>query len=151
MFETTRDTAARDAIAASWERCERQYKLLRDTARPIMRLQSSEITPRLERIVEHTGGRQGFFRQLATVAGQVGHCLVVTDAEGILVRLETGGARNRDRGLERDHLGVVLERAHCRNERRLDGHADRTGVHGSRERSLLFQIEGFRLHRCSHP
>lgn len=85
------DTAAwTAAIAASWDRCARQYKLRRDAGNPIMRLQSSEIAPRLEQIVERTGGRQGHFRQLASAAGEVGHCLVVTDADGVLVRLETG-------------------------------------------------------------
>lgn len=82
----------KDAIAASWDRCARQYKLLSDTGRPILRLQSSEVTPRLEQIVERTGGRQGFFQSLASVAGEIGHCLVVTDAEGVLVRLEHNGS-----------------------------------------------------------
>ncbi|MDB6176325.1 sigma 54-interacting transcriptional regulator [Paracoccus sp. Z330] len=86
--------AYQEAIAASWQRCERQHNLLRDASWPIMRLQASEIAPRLEQIVEQTGGRQGFFRQLAAVAGQVGHCLVVTDAEGVLIRLETGTDSN---------------------------------------------------------
>jgi transcriptional regulator of acetoin/glycerol metabolism len=34
-----------DAIAASWDRCARQYNLRHDTGRPIMRLQSSEVAP----------------------------------------------------------------------------------------------------------
>lgn len=81
-----------DAIAASWERCARQYKLRQDSGRPIPRLQSSEVAPRLEQIVESTGGRQGFFRHLASVAGEIGHCLVVTDADGVSVRIEHSGA-----------------------------------------------------------
>ncbi|PLS21196.1 sigma-54-dependent Fis family transcriptional regulator [Neptunicoccus cionae] len=84
----------KDAIAASWDRCARQYKLLSDTGRPILRLQTSEVTPRLEQIVERTGGRQGFFQSLASVAGEIGHCLVVTDADGVLVRLEHSGSRD---------------------------------------------------------
>ena len=81
-----------DAIAASWDRCARQYNLRHDTGRPIMRLQSSEVAPRLEQIVESTGGRQGFFQHLASVAGEIGHCLVVTDADGVSVRIEHSGA-----------------------------------------------------------
>lgn len=92
MTTGTDSDALREAIAASWDRCAGQYHLSRNAASPIMRLQASEIAPRLEMIVERTGGRQGHIRQLAAVAGEVGHCLVVTDAEGVLVRLETGRA-----------------------------------------------------------
>lgn len=94
MIEGTKASVYKQTIAASWERCERKHNLLRDAARPILRLQSSEIAPRLEQIVERTGGRQGIIRHLASVAGEVGHCLVVTDAEGVLVRLETGAGQN---------------------------------------------------------
>ncbi|MEQ6202282.1 hypothetical protein ABMC88_04435 [Sulfitobacter sp. HNIBRBA2951] len=81
-----------DAIAASWDRCARQRNLRRDTGRPILRLQFSEVGPRLEQIVESAGGRQGFFQHLASVAGEIGHCLVVTDADGVSVRIEHCGA-----------------------------------------------------------
>ncbi|SFR18607.1 sigma-54-dependent Fis family transcriptional regulator [Poseidonocella sedimentorum] len=89
MTRGTPDAPTREAIAASWERCERQHKLARDAAHPILRLQTSEIAPRLAHITERTGGRQGFFRQLAAVTGDGKRCLVVTDAEGVLVRLES--------------------------------------------------------------
>lgn len=102
---------ARAEIAASWERCARQHKLAHKAARPILRLQASEIAPRLERIVERTGGRQGFFRQLALVAGDGKRCLVVTDAEGVLVRLETASP---DQGVE-DWNGIAL--GSCWDER----------------------------------
>ncbi|MCP1167699.1 sigma-54-dependent transcriptional regulator family protein [Limimaricola litoreus] len=111
MTAGTTDLRRREEIAASWERCERQHKLTRDAARPILLLQASEIAPRLKRIVERTGGRQGFFRQLASVAGDGKRCLVVTDAEGVLVRLETAG---RDRDAE-DWNGIAL--GSCWDER----------------------------------
>lgn len=82
------ELSAESAIDASWQRCEQQHKLTRDAARPILRLQTSEVAPRLEKMVERTGGRQGIFRQLADIVTGAGHCLVVTDADGILVRLE---------------------------------------------------------------
>lgn len=81
-----------NAIDASWERCQRQHRLTRNVAHPILRLQSSEVAPRLEELVERTGGRQGVFRQLAEIVAEAGHCLVVTDADGILVRLESKDA-----------------------------------------------------------
>lgn len=76
------------ALGASWERCERKYKLARDTARPILRMQASEVGPRLEQMIERSGGRNGIFRQLAGIAAETGACLVVTDTDGVLVRLE---------------------------------------------------------------
>ncbi len=83
------------ALGASWQRCELKYKLARDTARPILRMQSSEVTPRLQEMIERTGGRNGIFRQLAGIAAETGACLVVTDADGVLVRLE-GKQGSRD-------------------------------------------------------
>lgn len=83
------------ALGASWERCELKYKLARDTARPILRMQSSEVAPRLEQMIERTGGRNGIFRQLAGIAAETGACLVVTDTDGVLVRLE-GKESGRD-------------------------------------------------------
>lgn len=87
-----------DAIAASWDRCARQYNLRHDTGRPILRLQSSEVAPRLEQIIESTGGRQGFFQHIASIAGEIGHCLVVTDADGVSVRIEHSGATSGSDG-----------------------------------------------------
>jgi len=84
--QTGRDSA----ISASWERCQKRYRLARDTARPILRLQSAEIAPRFEQVAERIGGRRGIFRQLAGIAVEAGHCLAVADTEGILVRLEDG-------------------------------------------------------------
>lgn len=94
-------TNAKDAIHSSWVRCERQYNLKRDAARPILRLQTSEVAPRLEAMIERTGGRHGIFRQLATLASEAGHCLVITDNDGILVRLENKAA-------EADWNGIAL-------------------------------------------
>ncbi|MBT0958422.1 sigma-54-dependent Fis family transcriptional regulator [Alphaproteobacteria bacterium KMM 3653] len=95
----------RDAIAASWDRCARQYNLRHDAGQPILRLQSSEVAPRLEQIVESTGGRQGFFQHLASVAGEIGHCLVVTDADGVSVRIEHSGVTNGSDGWNGIALG----------------------------------------------
>lgn len=111
MISDTTARLNREEIAASWERCERQHRLARDTARPILRLQVSEIATRLEQITERTGGRQGIFRQLASVARDGKRCLVVTDAEGVLVRLETA---DPDRGAENWH-GIGL--GSCWDER----------------------------------
>ncbi len=84
-----RTGTADPAIRASWLRCEADYQLRRRTARPILRLQSAEVAPRLERLVDLVGGRRGFIRHLADVAANTGRALVVTDADGVLVRLET--------------------------------------------------------------
>ena len=94
-----------DAIAASWDRCARRYRLRHDAGRPILRLQSSEVAPRLEQIVESTGGRQGFFQHLASVAGEIGHCLVVTDADGVTVRIEHSGTTSGSDGWNGIALG----------------------------------------------
>ncbi|WP_170402135.1 sigma-54-dependent Fis family transcriptional regulator [Ruegeria arenilitoris] len=88
MVETDNSLHFGNAISESWERCELKYKLVRDAARPILRLQSSEVAPRLEELVERSGGRQGIISQLAQLAANAGHCLVVTDTEGVSVRLE---------------------------------------------------------------
>ena len=69
------------AIRSSWERCERTHNLSRDVGNPILRLQTSEVAPRLEALIEHIGGRHGIFRKLAGVASDAGHCLVVTDKD----------------------------------------------------------------------
>ena len=82
-------TPVAQAIRSSWERCERVHGLNRDVGNPILRLQSSEVAPRLEALTEQIGGRHGIFRKLAQIASAAGHCLVVTDTDGILVRLET--------------------------------------------------------------
>lgn len=95
----------KDAIAASWDRCARQYNLRHDAGRPILRLQSSEVAPRLEKIVESTGGRQGFFQHLASIAGEIDHCLVVTDADGVSVRIEHSGATSGSDGWNGIALG----------------------------------------------
>jgi len=98
--------SAKAAINASWERCSRSYGLQRDVTSPILRLQSTEVGPRREALIEQTGGRQGIFRQLASVATRAGHCLVVTDRDGILVRLETKGSETNWHGIA---LGSVWD------------------------------------------
>ncbi len=98
-------------IAASWERCERQHNLVRDTTYPILRLRSSEVTPRFEQLVERTGGRRGIIRQLAEIAVAAGQCLVVSDADRILVRLE---CKNKGHS-EFEDYGIAL--GSCWDER----------------------------------
>ena len=100
------ETNSRDAILLSWSRCAHQYKLKRNAIRPIPRLQSSEVAPRLEAMVERTGGRHGIFRRLADIAADVGHCLVITDRDGILVRLESKEAGSDWNGIA---LGSVWD------------------------------------------
>jgi len=92
MTDQHTQTGALPAIVASWARCERDYNLKRNAAQPILRLQSSEVAPRLEEMIDRTGGKQGIFRQLATLAANAGNCLVITDRDGILVRLESKDA-----------------------------------------------------------
>ena len=84
--------ASNDAIRSSWSRCERQYNLHRDATHPILRLQASEVATRHEALIELSGGRHGIFRNLARIAAEAGQCLVITDKDGILVRLESGEA-----------------------------------------------------------
>ena len=84
------------AIRTSWERCDRQHQLSRHVRGPILRMQSSEIAPRLEQIVERTGGRIGIFRQVAEVATATGQCFSVADAEGVLVRVEGSRSQQQD-------------------------------------------------------
>lgn len=99
------------AIAASRERCEREYKLVRDSAHPILRLQSSEVLPRFEEMVERTGGRNGVFRQLAEIVAAAGQCLVVSDVDGILIRFEGVSDDNSDF----ENYGIAL--GSCWDER----------------------------------
>lgn len=93
------EAPASQAIQSSWERCESAYKLNRDVSNRILRLQSSEVAPRLEALTEQIGGHHGIFRKLAVIASAVGHCLVVTDKDGILVRLEVEGAETEWNGI----------------------------------------------------
>ena len=105
------DQSRQPAIDASWERCERQYTLARDSNKPIMRLQTSEVALRFEEMVERTGGRNGIFRQLGEIAASAGQCLVLTDADSVLVRLESKDKGSSD--FERE--GIVL--GSCWDER----------------------------------
>ena len=111
MIKTKNAISSENAIAASWERCERTHRLVRDAADPIMRLQSSEIAPRLDEVVERTGGRRGVIRQLAEIAIGAGQCLIVTDADGIVVRIESEHAARS----EFEHHGIAL--GSCWDER----------------------------------
>lgn len=79
----------KNAISASWTRCRERHKLSRTATQRILRLQSSEILPRLESILDRTSGCQGIFDQLANSAAATGNCLVVTDDNGIIVRLDS--------------------------------------------------------------
>ena len=99
MLGSFQKMPAKEAIYSSWRRCERDYNLKRDAAHPILRLQSAEIAPRLEAMIERTGGRQGIFSTLARIAADAGHCLVITDKEGILVRLESKEAEQDWNGI----------------------------------------------------
>ena len=101
MTDLQTENGSQNAINASWQRCEREYNLKRNAAQPILRLQSSEIAPRLEEVIERAGGRQGIFRQVAKIAFDAGHCLIVTDTDGIVVRLESKEA-------ETDWHGIAL-------------------------------------------
>lgn len=100
-----------DAINASWARCRQKHKLARNSAQQILRLQASEIAPRLESLLDRTSGNQGIFNQLAESAARAGNCLVVTDENGILVRLDS---KNSKRGDE-DWNGIAL--GSCWDER----------------------------------
>lgn len=94
IFES--ENGQQSAISASWKRCERKHRLARNTLRPILRLQSSEVAPRREELVERTGGHLGIFRQIADIAVRSGHCFSVADADGILVRREGKDAQKSD-------------------------------------------------------
>lgn len=78
-----------ESIKQSWERCEVEHGLVRSTAKPVLRLQSTEIAPRLEEVVERTGGRLGVFSELSKLSTDAGHSLVVADADGVVVRFES--------------------------------------------------------------
>ncbi len=88
MTKNASELGQRSAISASWERCEHKHRLARSTLRPILRLQSTEVRPRSEELIERTGGRLGIFRQVAEIAVRAGHCFSIADADGILVRRE---------------------------------------------------------------
>lgn len=89
MARNVQDHRHINAVAESLKRCERKHGLLPDTTHPIMRLQSSEVTSRYEEMVELTGGRRGIFRQLADAAVSAEQCFSVSDADGVIVRLES--------------------------------------------------------------
>lgn len=78
-----------DSISASWNRCENQHRLVRSTAKPVLRLQASEVMPRLDELLDRTGGRLGVFSELAKLGTDAGHALVVTDADGVVVRFDS--------------------------------------------------------------
>lgn len=82
------DASMSRAIQLSWERCEHAHGLNRNVGNPILRLQLSEVAPRLEALIEEIGGYHGIFQKLASIATAAGQCLVVTDTDGIVVRLE---------------------------------------------------------------
>ncbi len=89
MNEIETRFVAENAVNDSWDRCDRQHKLARNTSQPILRLQPSEVAPRLDELVERTGGRLGVFRQAAEVISNAGHSFLVADSDGVLVRLDT--------------------------------------------------------------
>ncbi|MEM7044175.1 MAG: hypothetical protein AAF543_15305, partial [Pseudomonadota bacterium] len=84
---------------------------MRETAYPILRLQSSEVTPRSEEMVERIGGHRGIFRQLAEIALNAGQCLVLSDTDRILVRVES---KDNDQSLF-ERYGIAL--GSCWNEK----------------------------------
>lgn len=92
MGELTNRQPFDETIKASWERCERQYGLVRATANPVLRLQASEIAPRHDELIDRSGGRLGVFSELSKLGKDAGHCLVVTDSDGIVVRFESPSA-----------------------------------------------------------
>ena len=99
MTNRNLEAYTRAAIQSSWERCAHAYKLNPDAGNPILRLQQSEVTPRREALIEQVGGHQGIFRKLAEIAADTGQCLVMTDKDGILVRLEVKGAETEWNGI----------------------------------------------------
>lgn len=100
------------ALSASWVRCERKHQMERSSARhATMRLLSSEITPRLEALLDRAAGNRRLLRQLAIISAQAGQCTVLTDASGIIVMLDSGdGRKNTD-----DWNGIAL--GSCWDER----------------------------------
>lgn len=92
MGELAQKQPLEDTIKASWERCELKHGLARATAKPVLRLQASEVAPRLDEFVDRSGGRLGVFTELSMLGMDAGHCLVVTDGDGIVVRFESPSA-----------------------------------------------------------
>ncbi|CAD0187200.1 Acetoin catabolism regulatory protein [Ruegeria sp. THAF57] len=111
MFNTQDKATPDAAIKASWERCKDQFNLTPSTSRPILRLRSAEVAPRLEEFTERSGGRLGIISELSNIAANAGHCLVVTDQDGVLVRLEGIGQDQT----EFEHNGIAL--GSCWDER----------------------------------
>ncbi|MGQ7848103.1 sigma-54-dependent Fis family transcriptional regulator [Granulosicoccus sp. 3-233] len=111
MASELRSSKYQKAIAESWDRCKHDFSLVQEAMYPVMRLQSTEVTPRLEAMVDKIGGRRGIFQRLADIAGHAGHCLVLCDADQVVVRLEA-----RDKGHSRfERHGIAL--GSCWNER----------------------------------
>lgn len=79
-------------ISASWMRCREQHHLARDTKRPNLRLQSSEVVPRLESVLDRLSGSQTIVQRLAKPIVTAGNCLAITDSNGILVQLDSNNA-----------------------------------------------------------
>lgn len=88
MTENESKPSQTGAINASWDRCEHKHRLARNALHPILRLQSAEVRPRSEELVERTGGRLGIFKKVADIAVGAGYCFSVADADGVLVRRE---------------------------------------------------------------
>lgn len=94
MTQVNTEFSQTSAISASRTRCQQVHNLERGASRPILRLQSSEIAPRLDSLCERTNGSHGIFQELADAVTGAGHCLAVSDENGILVRLDSQGSTN---------------------------------------------------------
>ncbi|SNT73943.1 sigma-54-dependent Fis family transcriptional regulator [Paracoccus seriniphilus] len=83
----------RIAVERSWRRCL-EWHLPSDARNPILRLQQTEVRSRRQALLEALGDIRADTDRLAEITLKAGHCLVITDPEGIAIETHTGRAEN---------------------------------------------------------
>lgn len=75
----------RELFLSSKERCQAHHHLSPGTSRPVLRLQRAEVDERRERFLETIGGFGPELDKASVVPDKGRYCLVISDADGIVV------------------------------------------------------------------
>lgn len=96
MRKSNFDSTLREMIQHSRERCKRVFKLEEKTARPVMRLQDSEISHRRNEFFESIGGFAPELDGGVLLPDKFNHCLLISDAKGFVVEAYAPANRERE-------------------------------------------------------
>ncbi|WP_144097963.1 sigma-54-dependent Fis family transcriptional regulator [Croceicoccus sediminis] len=91
-----RSQAERDAIVASWKRCDTQHRLSRDTRRPLLRLQDRELQHSRQSFVDRLSGNFSELQWLSDVSRSAGHFAAIADDQCVLVMHDIGQPAGTD-------------------------------------------------------